>query len=190
MIYLELFVSFLYIGLFSIGGGYATMPLIQEQVVDLHHWLTMEEFADVIAISQMTPGPIAINSATFTGIRIAGIPGAAAATLGCILPSLVIVLLLAFLYDRYQGLDIVQGILNGLKPAVIAMIAASGLSLVTLAVFQSGQPSADPEAIDWPGVVFFAVALFTLRKWKKDPILVMAGCGAAGLIVYSLLGSL
>ena len=107
MIYLELMFSFLYIGLFSIGGGYATMPLIQEQVVERHHWLTMEEFADVIAISQMTPGPIAINSATFTGIRIAGIFGAIAATIGCILPSLVIVLSLAFLYYRYQGQSII-----------------------------------------------------------------------------------
>ena len=188
MIYLVLMFSFLYIGLFSIGGGYATMPLIQEQVVERHHWLTMEEFADVIAISQMTPGPIAINSATFTGIRIAGIFGAIAATIGCILPSLVIVLSLAFLYYRYQGLSIVQGILNGLKPAVIAMIASSGLSLAILAFWNGGQPSVDPEALDWPAVLFFAAALFILRRRKKDPILIMAGCGAAGLIMYSLIG--
>ena len=87
MIYLQLFLSFLQIGLFSFGGGYAAMPLIQAQIVDAHGWLTMSEFTDLITISQMTPGPIAVNSATFVGINIAGIPGAIVATIGCILPS-------------------------------------------------------------------------------------------------------
>ena len=91
MIYLKLFVSFLQIGLFSFGGGYAAMPLIQEQIVNIHGWLSMSEFTDLITISQMTPGPIAINSATFVGVKIAGIPGAAGATFGCILPSCIIV---------------------------------------------------------------------------------------------------
>ena len=86
MIYLQLFLSFLQIGLFSFGGGYAAIPLIQGQIVDQHGWLSMAEFTDLITISQMTPGPIAINSATFVGIKIAGLPGAAVATLGCILP--------------------------------------------------------------------------------------------------------
>ena len=86
MIYLELFWSFFQVGLFSIGGGYAAMPLIQAQVVDQHGWLSLSEFIDVITISQMTPGPIGINSATFVGIKIAGIGGALVATLGCILP--------------------------------------------------------------------------------------------------------
>ena len=87
MIYLQLFFSFLQIGAFSFGGGYAAMPLIQNQIVDLHHWLSFSEFTDLITISQMTPGPIAINSATFVGIKVAGIPGAICATIGCILPS-------------------------------------------------------------------------------------------------------
>ena len=96
MLYLQLFWSFFQIGLFSIGGGYAAMPLIQNQVVDLHHWLTLSEFTDLITISQMTPGPIAINSATFVGIRIGGVGGALVSTLGCILPSLIIVMTLAY----------------------------------------------------------------------------------------------
>ena len=95
MIYLQLFWSFLQVGLFSIGGGYAAMPLIQNQVVSAHPWLTMNEFTDLITIAEMTPGPIAINSATFVGIRIAGIPGAMIATFGCILPSCVLVSLSA-----------------------------------------------------------------------------------------------
>ena len=95
MMYFELLWSFIQIGMFSIGGGYAAMPLIQNQVVDMHPWLTMQQFADVMAIAEMTPGPIAINAATFVGIQIAGIPGAIVATLGCVMPSCIIVLTLA-----------------------------------------------------------------------------------------------
>ena len=125
MIYLELFWGFLKIGLFSFGGGYAAMPLIQEQVVSMHNWLSMAEFTDLITISQMTPGPIAINSATFVGIKIAGIPGALVSTAGCILPSCIIVLMIAKLYMKYRGMHMLQGILNSLRPAVVAMIAPS-----------------------------------------------------------------
>ena len=102
MIYLQLFLSFLQIGAFSFGGGYAAMPLIQNQVVQLHPWLSQSEFTDLITISQMTPGPIAINSATFVGIKIAGMPGALVATLGCILPSCIIVTIIAYLYMRSE----------------------------------------------------------------------------------------
>ena len=105
MIYLQLFYSFLKIGMFSFGGGYAAMPLIQEQIVTQHGWLGMSEFTDLITISQMTPGPIAINSATFVGIKIAGIGGALAATAGCVLPSCVIVTIIAKLYSKYRNMD-------------------------------------------------------------------------------------
>ena len=112
MIYLQLFLSFLQIGLFSFGGGYAAMPLIQGQVVSTHGWLSMSEFTDLITISQMTPGPIAVNSATFVGIKIAGIPGALIATIGCILPSCIIVTLIAKPYLKYQNVDTLQSVLN------------------------------------------------------------------------------
>ena len=135
MIYLQLFWSFLQIGLFSFGGGYAAMPLIQEHVVTTHQWLSMSEFTDLITISQMTPGPIAINSATFVGIKIAGIPGAAVATLGCILPSCIIVTLIAKLYLKYRNMAMLQGILNSLRPAVVAMIASAGISILITALW-------------------------------------------------------
>ena len=90
MMYLQLFLSFIQVGIFSFGGGYAAMPLIQSQVVTNHRWLTMSEFTDLITISQMTPGPIAVNSATFVGLKIAGVFGAVVATFGCILPSCII----------------------------------------------------------------------------------------------------
>ena len=133
MLYLQLFWSFFQIGLFSIGGGYAAMPLIQNQVVDLHHWLTLSEFTDLITISQMTPGPIAINPATFVGIRIGGVGGALVSTLGCILPSLIIVMTLAYFYTKYKNIAVIQGVLSGLRPAVVALIASAGLSIVILA---------------------------------------------------------
>ena len=186
MIYLELFVSFFQIGLFSIGGGYAAMPLIQHQAVDLHAWLSMKQFADLIAIAEMTPGPIAINAATFVGIQTAGLPGAVIATLGCVLPSCVIVMTLAFLYYRFRELPMVQGVLQGLRPAVVALIASAGLSLLLLAFFGQRTLPADGSGIDFIAVIIFGVALFVLRKWKVNPIYVMAGAGAAGVLLYSV----
>lgn len=112
MIFLQLFWSFFQIGLFSIGGGYAAMPLTQQQVVDQHAWLTMAQFADIMTIAEMTPGPIAINSATFVGIRVAGLPGAIVATAGYVLPSCAIVLALAFVYYHFSRLS--AGLVCGL----------------------------------------------------------------------------
>ena len=134
MIYLELFWSFFQVGLFSIGGGYAAMPLIQDQVVDIHPWLTMTGFADIMAIAEMTPGPIAVNAATFVGIQVAGLPGALIATIGCIFPSCVIVMALAYVYYRFRGLSVMQGILAGLRPAVIAMIAGTAYCIKSLPI--------------------------------------------------------
>jgi chromate transporter len=187
MIYLKLFWSFFQIGLFSFGGGYAAMPLIQNQVVDINGWLSMNEFADVITISQMTPGPIGINSATFVGIRVGGILGAIVATIGCVLPSCVIVLTLAYVYFKFRGLSTVQGVLNGLRPAVIAMIASAGLALIIL-VFWSGKGIASKRKdLDFVAVAIFMIAFSILRKWKVNPIHVMIGAGIIGLCIYSLI---
>ena len=186
MIYLELFWSFFQIGLFSIGGGYAAMPLIQNQVVDIHPWLTMTQFADIMTIAEMTPGPIAINSATFVGIQVAGLPGAIVATLGCVVPSCIIVLTLAYVYYRFRGLSIVQGILTGLRPAVVAMIASAGLSLLIMALYGERAIPTDAFRLDFIALVLFATGFFVLRKWKPNPLWVMTGCGTAGVILYSI----
>ena len=145
MIYLELLWSFMQIGLFSIGGGYAAMPLIQNQVVDLHPWLTIQQFADIMTIAEMTPGPIAINAATFVGIQVAGLPGALVATFGCVLPPFCIVLVLAWIYFRFRELGLVKGILAGIRPAVVAMIASAGLSLMILSFYGQQNLPGDPE---------------------------------------------
>ena len=186
MIYLELFWSFFQIGLFSIGGGYAAMPLIQNQVVDIHPWLTMTQFADIMTIAEMTPGPIAINSATFVGIQVAGLLGAIIATLGCVVPSCIIVLTLAYVYYRFRGLSIVQGILAGLRPAVVAMIASAGLSLLIMALYGERSIPTEVFRFDLIALVLFAAGFLVLRKWKPNPLWVMAGCGAAGVIFYSI----
>ena len=187
MIYVELLWSFFQIGLFSIGGGYAAMPLIQHQVVDLHPWLTMTQFADIMTIAEMTPGPIAINSATFVGIQVAGLPGALVATLGCILPSCIIVMALAYRYYRYKGLSMVQGILSGLRPAVVAMITSAGISLLILSLYGAQELPADLSGVDWISMGIFTVAILILRRWKVNPIWIMAGAGAAGVLLYSIL---
>ena len=176
MIYLQLFLSFLQIGMFSFGGGYAAMPLIQGQVVTLHGWLTMSEFTDLITISQMTPGPIAVNSATFVGMKIAGIPGAIVATAGCILPSCVIVTILARLYLKYRNLDLMQGVLKSLRPAVVAMIASAGILILKNAFWGSWE-SILLTGTEWSMVVIFGICVLLLRKTKLNPVWVMVLAG-------------
>ncbi len=187
MIYLRLFWSFLQIGLFSIGGGYAAMPLIQAQVVDGYAWLSLNEFVDLITIAEMTPGPIAVNAATFVGLRIAGFGGAVVATLGCITPSLFLVSLLSYVYRRYKNLRVLQSVLASLRPAVVALIASAGLTILLKVVF-NGQAMA-LSSVDWVGVGLFAAALTALRRLKWNPILVMVLCGAVGLALGVLTGA-
>ena len=136
---------------------------LQRQVVNGHGWLTMSEFSDLITIAEMTPGPIAVNSSTFVGMRIAGIPGALVATFSCIAPSCLIVSLLAWLYFKYQNLAYIQGTLAGLRPAVVALIASAGVSILSLAVFDDGVASA--AAFNWLGAGLFAAALYVLAYY-------------------------
>ena len=180
MILLRLFWSFLQIGLFSIGGGYAAMPLIQEQVVRNNPWLSMQEFTDLVTIAEMTPGPIAVNAATFVGNRVAGFPGALFATFGCIFPSLILVSLLSFIYSRYKKLSLLQSVLAGLRPAVVALIASAGISILLETVFAGN--GLQISNVQWCGTVLFCMAFLLLRKWKWNPILVMLLCGAGSLL--------
>lgn len=187
MIYLQLFLSFLQIGAFSFGGGYAAMPLIQNQVVQLHSWLSQSEFTDLITISQMTPGPIAINSATFVGTCIAGIPGALAATAGCVLPSCILVTLLAKIYLKYRNLSLLQGVLKSLRPAVIAMIAAAGASILVNAFWGESIASLTARQL-LPNISIQAVGIFTgslilLARFKMNPIHVMLLSGVAEVVL-------
>ncbi|WP_296140791.1 chromate transporter [uncultured Anaerococcus sp.] len=178
---IKLFISFLKIGLFSFGGGYAALPIIQEEVVDLNNWLTLSEFNDLITISQMTPGPIAINSATFVGTRLAGFPGALAATLGCVLPSAIIVGSISYFYKKYKNLDAMTNILYFLRPAIVSMILIAGVQILRTAFFDTNAIAISN--IDYLMVIIFLVALFAMFKFKTDPIKIMLASGAVYLLI-------
>ena len=154
------------------------MPIIQNQVVDIHGWLSLSEFTDLVTISQMTPGPIAINAATFVGIRIAGLPGAVIATLGCIVPSCIIVSLITLLYTRYQNLRVMEGVLRALRPAVVAMIGSAGLSIL-ISAFWGSEGVIQLRETRLDNVILFVAAVFLIQKKKWNPIAVMVLAGVA-----------
>lgn len=185
MIYLELFLVYLQIGAFSFGGGYAAMPLIQSLCVDGKQWLTTSEFADLTTIAEMTPGPIAVNSATFIGQKMAGLPGAIVCTIACILPSLMIVLLLAYLYGRFSKLDIVKSVLGQLRPAVVAMIASAGITILLLTLTQGSTGSWIP--VHPVELVLFLLCLVLLRKKKCGPIQIVFLSAVLGTVAYLLI---
>ena len=180
MIYLILFWEFAKVGIFCVGGGYASMPLIQAAVVDTYHWMSLGEFVDIFTISQMTPGPIGINAATFAGMKIAGIPGAVCATVGFCTPSLFLGIILANLFFRYGDIGPIRGILNGLRPAVVALIAVAGISFVVLALWNTETLPEDLSALDPLGVIILALSLVAVRR-KVGVINLLAGTGVAGL---------
>lgn len=179
----NLFFTFIKIGLLSIGGGYAIIPLIQEQVVEHSKWLSQKTFTDIITISQMTPGPLAVNTSTFVGLQVGGIFGAMAATLGCVLSGVVISLTLYRLFQRYQKSAYVFEILNGLKAASLGLIISAAATILLLAFFNTSTPNLH-SALDWFSLGIFVAALFALRKWKTNPILTMVISGAVGLFFY------
>lgn len=186
MTLLRLFFSFLQIGALSFGGGYAAMPLIQDQIVTVHGWISMDTFADLVAIAEMTPGPIAVNAATFVGTRIAGPAGAIIATLGCILPSCIFVTLLACLYTRYRSLRLLQQTLLALRPAIIAIIAKAGVSILIAAFFLDGTLRLSGGNLSVRRIGSFIFALFLLRKTKCSPILAMVLCGVLEMAFSAL----
>ena len=180
MIYLQLFFEFAKISLVCVGGGYASMPLIQSTVVDTYHWLTLSEFIDIFTISQMTPGPIGINAATFAGMKIAGVTGAFCATMGFVTPSIFLCIGLAKVIFKYGNLGAIQGILNGLRPAVMALIAAACVSFVLLAVWNVEEMPQDfSSTFDLRGAIILIGALIAVRM-KIGVIKVLIASGVAG----------
>lgn len=180
MIYSELFVTFLLIGAVSFGGGYAMIPLIQQEVVVQKGWMTVQQFADVIAIAGMSPGPIGTNSAIFIGYEKAGILGSVLATLGMVLPSLIIILILGNMYKRFQHRDIVKQAFYGLRPVITGLI---GYAAITFALHND-------MLISWTGyqvgllVIFFS-SLVALIYLRIHPLYVILLSGLVGVAVYS-----
>ena len=180
---LDLFLTFLKIGLFSIGGGDATLPLIQQQAVVVHPWLTLQEFTDIITLSQMTPGPLAVNTSTFVGMRLAGMAGAAAATGGCVLCGIVISLALQHFFRRNQNQRAVLQLLETLKSASVGLIAASAATIIMIALFGV---SSWKQTLHFNPSAFllFLLALISIQKWKLGPMPILILSALAGCFFY------
>lgn len=190
MLLLKLFFAFIQVGMFSVGGGYAAIPLIQEQIVNIYGLMTMEEFTDLITVAEMTPGPISINSATFVGMRLAGIPGVLLCSIGCIIPSFIICLTLAHFYYKYRTVSGVQVVLGSLRPAVVALIGSAGASILVLGLFQTSIMNVVFSEIRYVELAIFVAALFILRKFKASAISIILGSGVIGTIIYAIMGAI
>lgn len=186
----QLFLSFFQVGLFSVGGGYAAIPLIQNQIVNVWNIMTLEEFADLITIAEMTPGPISINSATFVGMRVAGFPGAIVCTFACVLMPFIICLILAYYYYKYRNFSGVQTVLGCLRPAVVSLISGAGLSIFALAIFRNGAFDFSLANLKYIEIGIFCICLFLLRKFKVSAIKIILGSGVVGTILYLVFPSL
>lgn len=185
MIYLKIFFCYLQIGLFSIGGGHASIPLIRSMVVDDRAWLSVTEFVDMITISEMTPGPFAINSATFVGIKMGGAFGGVLATFACMLPSFIITMLLCKLYRKYRTQSIFGGILYGIRPTVSGLIASAGLLLIFVAFFGTSDLTAIKN-IDFLAVILAVATFIILRKTKINSVLMIVLSGTVGACIFAL----
>lgn len=180
----KLFIVFLKIGLLSIGGGYAIIPLIQEQVVEKNGWISEKIFTDIITISQMTPGPLAVNTSTFVGLQVGGGAGALAATVGCILCGTIISLTLYHFFQTHQKSVYVSEVLNGLKSASLGLIISASFTIILLTLYGTSKPEPDFSSLNQAALLIFFTMLFVLRKWKLNPVSVMLLSGIAGLVFY------
>ena len=174
----ELVFSFLQVGLFSFGGGMVSITLLMEKVVYEKAWLDAVTFNDLIAIAESTPGPIAVNAATFVGLRLAGLAGALIATFGAILPGCAIVLAIALLYMRYRSLTLVQGVMDGIRPVIVATIFTGGFAIMRTALFESGVLALS--ALDWLSAALFAAVFYLTRKTKLSAVALILASGTVG----------
>jgi chromate transporter len=173
VILLKLFLVFAQIGLFAFGGGYAILPLIEKEIVNNLHWLTHKEFLEVVTISQLTPGPIAINAATFVGYKVGGVIGSLIATVSVCLPPVILVLIVVRFLKRFETNIWVNNVLKGLRPAVVALIASAAYSLV-----RGGGIT------EIKGLIIGIASFIILRIRKLDPILILIIAGIVGILIY------
>ena len=182
MLYFQLFYTFFKIGLFGFGGGYAMLSMIQGEVVTRYGWLTPQEFTDIVAISQMTPGPIGINSATYVGFTATGsVWGSVIATLAVVLPSFIQMLVISKFFLKYQKHPTVEAVFSGLRPAVVGLLASAALVLMNSENFSS--PKEDMYSFIVSCIIFL-VAFVGTRKYKVNPIVMIIACGIASFILY------
>lgn len=180
---LMLFWSFFKIGLFTIGGGIASLPLIETIIVNQHGWITYDEFSHLVIISEMTPGPIGVNASTFVGNKLAGFLGGFIATAGNILPAIIIVILLAKVYYKYKNLKVVNSVLNGLRPTIVGLITSATIGIVLVALFNTRSYDLSQFDVNFIKIALMGLYLFLLRKYKPNPIMIIVLSGILGVIV-------
>ncbi|MDA3835917.1 MAG: chromate transporter [Spirochaetales bacterium] len=186
MILLKLFLTFARIGIVGFGGGYAMIPLIQAEI-HANGWLSRSEFGDIVAVSQMTPGPVAVNAATFIGIRTVGISGALAATVGLIIPSLIIVAIAAHMVEKFKESKILQSMLSCIRPAAIGLIGSAVMLFASMSLY-SGTFSEGTFRLEWTGISIFIAVLVLAKKFKIHPIYTIIFSGLAGIGLFMLFG--
>jgi len=173
MTYFNLFFVFFKVGLFSFGGGYAILPLMQHEVVDINKWISFKEFMDIVAVSQITPGPISINLATHVGYRIGGALGSTIATSSVVLPSIIIVSIIVIFLKRFNKLPVVQRIFKSLRVTIVGLILAAGIALFVKENF-----------IDYKSYIIFVSVLIGGLFFKIGSITLIILSGVAGAILY------
>ena len=181
---LAIFLNFLKIGLFAFGGAYAVIPLIEEQMVTNTGWMTFQEFSDLVAIDELTPGPIIINSSTFIGMKLGGVAGALAATLACVIPGAIIALTLVYLYGKYKEIPVISEAIRVLKCMSVALIFSVLLKMFLNAVFPQGLK--ELSAINIPSLLMVIASFYVLKKYKTNPLYVMLVCGTLNLLISFL----
>lgn len=182
----ELGLSFLQIGSFSIGGGYAIITLIEDLLVNQYHWLTLKEYTDIIAISQMTPGPLAVNASSFVGLKVAGIPGAIVATFSCVFSGVVISLGAYRFFCCHRNSEVIMAILQGLKAVATGLIGAAGAGILLLALTGHNTLSFQIKDFDFHALAIALVSIVLLRKFKMNPVWVLLLSAGAGMVQQSI----
>lgn len=184
MSYIKLFFIFFKIGLFSIGGGLATLPFLQD-LADKYDWITSKELIDMIAISESTPGPIGINTATFVGYKAAGVFGGIITTLGIVTPSIIIIILIAHYFKKFNEKPLVKGAFFGIRPAVTGLIASVCFEIIRISILNLEKFNISKNILDVINIketILFAVVLYLIYKYKKHPILYIAGAALVGMV--------
>ena len=192
MIYIKLLLTFFKIGLFSFGGGSAMIPMFEREIIEANGWIDSKEFVDIIAISEMTPGPIAVNSATYVGYKAAGLFGGLFATVGVILPSLILILIISHFFFKFKEHPKVKSIFNGIRPVIAGLIFGAAVFVAKTSIFNGELSSLlsskfNPlQYINWTSLLIFGATFFCLWKYKWHPILVIALSGTVGVILFYL----
>ncbi|MBS5937254.1 chromate transporter [Clostridium sartagoforme] len=181
----DLFIIFLKIGSFSIGGGYAIVPLIQKEIVDNQSWLSLQEFTDILTISQMTPGPLSINASTFVGIRLGGTLGAIVATFACVITGIIISITLFKFFKKNSDISEISNILKGLRSTSIGLIIAASCTIILISFTGQSSIIFDLKTINLMAAAIFAVSMFLLRKFKISTLNIILLSGLIGLFLYT-----